>query len=80
MAAAASPWAWPPTSRPIIWARSSTRWLRLIAKPELSIEELMEIIPGPDFPTGAAILGRSGIRQAYLTGTRLGADAGEGGG
>ena len=40
----------------------------LIARPEMTIEELMEFIPGPDFPTGAAILGRSGIRQAYLTG------------
>ena len=34
----------------------------------MSIEELMAIIPGPDFPTGASILGRGGIRQAYLTG------------
>ncbi len=40
----------------------------LIDDPELSIEALMEIIPGPDFPTGGLILGRSGIRQAYLTG------------
>jgi DNA gyrase subunit A len=28
----------------------------------------MEIVPGPDFPTGGLILGREGIRQAYLTG------------
>ncbi len=34
----------------------------------LTIEELMEHIPGPDFPTGAEILGRSGIRRAYQTG------------
>ena len=40
----------------------------LIDKPDMSIEELMAIIPGPDFPTGASILGRGGIRQAYLTG------------
>ncbi|WP_066249164.1 DNA gyrase subunit A [Neobacillus drentensis] len=36
--------------------------------PEISIPELMEIIPGPDFPTGGIILGRSGIRKAYETG------------
>ena len=35
---------------------------------EISIEELMEIMPGPDFPTGGAILGRAGIRNAYMTG------------
>ena len=36
--------------------------------PEISIQELMDIIPGPDFPTGGLILGRSGIRKAYETG------------
>jgi DNA gyrase subunit A len=36
--------------------------------PEITIQELMEIIPGPDFPTGGIILGRSGIRKAYETG------------
>ncbi len=40
----------------------------LIANPEATIEELMEIIPGPDFPTYGKILGRSGIRKAYKTG------------
>ncbi len=34
----------------------------------LTLEELMEIVPGPDFPTGALILGRSGCRSAYQTG------------
>ncbi len=42
--------------------------LALMDKPEMSVEELMEIIPGPDFPTGASIVGRSGIRLAYSTG------------
>ena len=42
--------------------------IALIEDPELSFERLMEIVPGPDFPTGGLILGRSGIRQAYLTG------------
>jgi DNA gyrase subunit A len=36
--------------------------------PELTTQELMDIIPGPDFPTGGLILGRSGIRKAYETG------------
>jgi DNA gyrase subunit A len=40
----------------------------LIDNPAISDDELMEIIPGPDFPTGAIILGRSGIRSAYTTG------------
>jgi DNA gyrase subunit A len=36
--------------------------------PDITIPELMEIVPGPDFPTGGLILGRSGIRKAYETG------------
>jgi DNA gyrase subunit A len=36
--------------------------------PDITIQELMEIITGPDFPTAAMILGRSGIRKAYETG------------
>jgi DNA gyrase subunit A len=40
----------------------------LIDNPELSLEELMEIIPGPDFPTAALIMGRSGIREAFRSG------------
>jgi DNA gyrase subunit A len=39
-----------------------------IENPDISIEALMEYIPGPDFPTGGQILGRSGIRSAYMTG------------
>jgi DNA gyrase subunit A len=42
--------------------------LALIDEPDLSSEQLNEIVPGPDFPTGALILGRSGIRKAYLEG------------
>ncbi len=42
--------------------------LALIEDPDLSTERLMEIIPAPDFPTGATILGRSGARKAYLEG------------
>ena len=40
----------------------------LISNPEITDEELMKIIPGPDFPTGGQILGRSGIRETYLSG------------
>lgn len=40
----------------------------LIGNPDLTDLELMQYIPGPDFPTGAQILGRSGIREAYTTG------------
>jgi len=40
----------------------------LVEKPDLSVEELMRHVPGPDFPTGALICGRAGIRKAYLTG------------
>jgi DNA gyrase subunit A len=42
--------------------------LAYIDNPEISIDELIEIVPGPDFPTGATILGRAGIRAAYHTG------------
>jgi len=40
----------------------------LIDNPAIELPELMQIIPGPDFPTGSMILGRSGIRSAYETG------------
>src|SRR5467141_800594 len=40
----------------------------LIKKPDITHEEILDIIPGPDFPTGGQLLGRQAIRQAYLTG------------
>ena len=40
----------------------------LIDNPEAEVAELMECLPGPDFPTGGIIMGRSGIRAAYATG------------
>jgi len=40
----------------------------LIDNPDAEIPELMECLPGPDFPTGGMIMGRSGIRAAYMTG------------
>ncbi|WP_342451405.1 DNA gyrase subunit A [Roseomonas nitratireducens] len=42
--------------------------LKLIAEPDATLDELMKIIPGPDFPTAGLILGRSGIRAAFETG------------
>src|SRR5512134_2397275 len=40
----------------------------LIANPEITIEELMEFIPAPDFPTGGILYGLEGVQEAYLTG------------
>nr|WP_281397147.1 DNA gyrase subunit A [Kaustia mangrovi] len=40
----------------------------LIERPDTPAEEIMEIVPGPDFPTGGLILGRAGVRSAYHTG------------
>ncbi|MFW2830144.1 DNA gyrase subunit A [Sphingomonas sp. ID0503] len=40
----------------------------MIANPAITVEELTEIVPGPDFPTGAIMLGRGGARSAYQTG------------
>lgn len=42
--------------------------LAIAENPQITTDELMEIMPGPDFPTGGMILGRSGIRRAYETG------------
>ena len=42
--------------------------LALIADPDTPLDELMRIVPGPDFPTGGIIIGRSGIRSAFETG------------
>lgn len=42
--------------------------LHLIDNPDITIDEIMAVIPGPDFPTGAIINGRAGIIQAYRTG------------
>src|ERR1700675_3959860 len=42
--------------------------LALINKPGITHEEILDIVPGPDFPTGAQLLGRKAIRDAYITG------------
>ena len=40
----------------------------MIDNPDVTLDELMEVLPGPDFPTGGTILGREGIQAAYATG------------
>ena len=42
--------------------------IALMDNPEITVEELMEFIPAPDYPTGGVLMGRAGIRQAYRTG------------
>ena len=42
--------------------------LTMIDNPAVTLEELLEIVPGPDFPTGGQIIGRTGARQALMTG------------
>ncbi len=42
--------------------------IKVIDDPEVSIDELIKIIPGPDFPTAGFIIGKSGIKEAYKTG------------
>ena len=53
---------------PITLGETIDAVLALAENRAITTEELMEIIPGPDFPTGGMILGRSGIRRAYETG------------
>src|SRR5262249_7485301 len=64
--------AWQPTSDPTIPPHNPGEvvdaCLALIDNPGLGIEDLIQIIPGPDFPTGGIILGRQGIRAAYHLG------------
>ncbi len=40
----------------------------LIDNPDCTVDEILDVLPGPDFPTGGTICGRYGIRQAYITG------------
>lgn len=42
--------------------------IRVIDNPEITLDELLEVLPGPDFPTGGIICGTMGIRQAFMTG------------
>jgi DNA gyrase subunit A len=65
---AASPSAWRPTFRRTISREVVDGCVALIDNPAIELPELMEIIPGPDFPTGGIVLGRLGIYNAYSTG------------
>ena len=49
-------------------AEVCTALLALIENPDLDLEKILDMIPGPDFPTGGQLLGRQAIRQAYLSG------------
>ena len=42
--------------------------IALMDNPEITVEELMEYVPAPDYPTGGVLMGRAGIKQAYRTG------------
>ena len=42
--------------------------IAMVRNPDITLDELMEIMPGPDFPTGGVIMGMAGIRAAYATG------------
>lgn len=42
--------------------------IALMDNPEITVDELMQILPAPDYPTGGVLMGRSGIKQAYSTG------------
>ncbi len=42
--------------------------IAIMDNPDITVEELMEYVPAPDYPTGGVLMGRAGIRQAYLTG------------
>ena len=66
--AAASRSAWRPTSRRTISARSSTPAAPISTTRRSPIDELMEYVPAPDFPTGGIIIGRAGTHAAYQTG------------
>jgi len=45
--------------------------IKLIDSPDVSMDELLEIVPGPDFPTGGIVCGRAGIRRGYYTGRSI---------
>ena len=70
----ASPSAWRPTSRPTTWARSSTPPSRYIDNPDVTNDDLCQIIRGPDFPTGGSIY-RFETRRNPLTGEQETIDA-----
>ena len=59
--------AWRPTSRRTTW-RSHRRLPGAARRPETTVDELIELIPAPDFPTAGIIYGLEGVREGYRTG------------
>lgn len=68
MAPAASRSAWPRNIPPHNLGEVIDATIAIIRNPDITIDELLLMIPGPDFPTGGLIYGKSGIEQAYRTG------------
>ncbi|XP_021800015.1 DNA gyrase subunit A, chloroplastic/mitochondrial-like isoform X3 [Prunus avium] len=60
--------AWQPTFLRIIFGELVHVLSVLIHNPEATLQELLEYVPGPDFPTGELIMGNLGILEAYRTG------------
>jgi len=61
------PWAWQPTySSQLVEVIDGV--IKVIDDPNVTLDELMKIIKGPDFPTAGIIVGKQGIRDAYATG------------
>ena len=63
-----SPSAWRPIYHPTTPSELCNAIVRLIDNPDITVEELMRSVRGPDFPTGGTIMGREGIKSAYFTG------------
>ncbi len=59
---------WLQASPPHNLAETIDATIALARNPEITIAEIMEFLPGPDFPTGAMIMGTKGIKEAYETG------------
>ena len=62
------PSAWRPASPPHNFHEVAEAVKLLINNPDATVDEIMDVLPGPDFPTGGIICGRYGIRQGYATG------------
>ena len=59
---------WRRRCRLITWEKSATHCLPTLTNPTIDLDSIMQLLPGPDFPTGATICGRMGIKEAYMTG------------
>ena len=59
---------WPLIFHLIIWGETIDAVKLVMDNPDVTTRDLMEVLPGPDFPTGALVMGKSGIHRAYDTG------------